>query len=81
MAPGGQKNPVAGVPEVVARGQGALPDVMVPRDSGVSREVWRSYAAPLSGGSAIGPGARRAVGRRHGPLGGETVVAGGRVPG
>ena len=47
---GGQKIPVAGVPEVVALGQGGLPDVMIPRDFGLSREVWLSYAAALSGG-------------------------------
>jgi len=47
---------VGGVPDVAARGQGGLLDVMIPRDFAVSREVWLSYSAPLSGGSATAVG-------------------------
>ena len=36
---------VAGVPDVVADGQGGLLDVMIPRDFAASRLVWLSYAA------------------------------------
>ena len=56
---------VSGVPEVFAEGQGGLLDVMVPRDFAQSREIWLSYAAPLSGGAAtaVGKGRLSADGR------------------
>ena len=64
---GGAGEPVAGLPEVAARGQGGLLDVMVPRDFASSREVWLSYAAPASGGgagTALGVGRLAADGAR-----------------
>jgi aldose sugar dehydrogenase len=53
-----QTNPVSGVPEVVAEGQGGLLDVMIPRDFTTTREVWLTYAVAQSGGSgtAVGKG-------------------------
>jgi glucose/arabinose dehydrogenase len=50
---------IAGLPEVFARGQGGLLDVLVPRDFAQSREIWLSLAAPVKGGAAT------AVGRGH----------------
>ena len=72
---------VVGVPEVHARGQGGLLDVMIPRDFATSREVWLTYAAPLSGGSAtaVGRGVLSADGTTL--QGFETVYAGDPVPG
>lgn len=42
---------VAGVPDVVAKGQGGLLDVMVPRDFAQSRAVYLSYSKKLRGGA------------------------------
>lgn len=50
---------VSGMPEVWARGQGGLLDVMVPRDFADSREVFFSYAKSQPGGA----GTALAVGR------------------
>lgn len=57
-ASGGDGRPVDGVPQVYARGQGGLLDVMVPRDFPDSREVWLSYAATegRGAGTALGVG-------------------------
>ena len=62
----GALQPVAGAPEVWAEGQGGLLDVMVPRDFAASREVWLTYAAPVSGGgaTAVGKGRLSADGTR-----------------
>lgn len=72
---------VGGVPDVVARGQGGLLDVMIPRDFAESREVWLTYSAPLSGGSATAVG--RGVLSADGAMleGFETVYAGNPVSG
>ena len=48
----GVARPVAGVPEVAARGQGGLLDVMVPRDFAQSREVFLTFARPQKGGAS-----------------------------
>jgi glucose/arabinose dehydrogenase len=50
-AAGAVSAPLAGVPEVAARGQGGLLDVAVPPDFAATREVWLSYAKPVPGGS------------------------------
>lgn len=55
----GDARPVAGPPEVFARGQGGLLDVMVPRDFDTSREVWLSFAAPAPGGAGTAAGRGR----------------------
>lgn len=52
----GAKAEVAGVPEVVAEGQGGLLDVMVPRDFASSREVWLSFSAAVEGGATTAAG-------------------------
>lgn len=54
----GEARRVQGVPEVVARGQGGLLDVMVPRDFAQTRQVYLSYAAPRDrgAGTALGVG-------------------------
>lgn len=55
----GQAQPVAGLPEVFAEGQGGLLDVMIPRDFDQSREVWLSFAFPFGGdggATAVGKG-------------------------
>jgi len=44
--------PIAGVPEVWARGQGGLLDVALAPDFAVSRLVYLSYAAPVGRGAA-----------------------------
>jgi glucose/arabinose dehydrogenase len=44
--------PVAGLPEVVARGQGGLLDVAVGPDFAEDRMVYWTYAKPVDGGSA-----------------------------
>lgn len=43
IGPDGRRQQVAGVPQVVARGQGGLLDVMVPRDFASSRQVFLSH--------------------------------------
>jgi aldose sugar dehydrogenase len=53
---GGRGQPVGGLPEVYAEGQGGLLDVMVPRDFATSREVWLSYAEPQGGGAGTAAG-------------------------
>lgn len=55
---GGQAERVRGVPDVVARGQGGLLDVMVPRDFAQTRQVYLSYSAPRQNGAgtALGVG-------------------------
>jgi len=64
---GGRAQPVAGVPEVYAAGQGGLLDVMVPRDFARTREVFLSYAKPQGrggAGTALGVGRLSADGAR-----------------
>lgn len=55
---------IAGLPQVVARGQGGLLDVMIPRDFDQSRRVWLSFSAPdgRGAGTAIGYGTLSADG-------------------
>lgn len=55
----GESNRIEGLPEVAQDGQGGLLDVMIPADFSTTREVWLSYSAPLSGGSATAVGAGR----------------------
>lgn len=50
---------ITGAPQVYAKGQGGLLDVMVPRDAAQTREVWLAFAAP------VGEGAATAVGRGY----------------
>lgn len=45
----GRAKRVSGVPEVVARGQGGLLDVMVPRDFARSREVFPFHTGSVAG--------------------------------
>ncbi len=59
---GGAGLPVTGVPEVAARGQGGLLDVMIPRDFATSREVWLSYARADGGGAGTALGVARLSG-------------------
>lgn len=42
---------IAGVPEVFAQGQGGLLDVVVARDFPETREIFLSFARPMSGGA------------------------------
>ncbi|MBM7067590.1 PQQ-dependent sugar dehydrogenase [Actibacterium sp. 188UL27-1] len=44
IAGDGTRQEVAGVPDVVAQGQGGLLDVMVPRDFAETRQIYLSYA-------------------------------------
>ncbi|MEM8958241.1 MAG: PQQ-dependent sugar dehydrogenase [Pseudomonadota bacterium] len=55
----GQATRVRGVPEVVARGQGGLLDVMVPRDFAQTRQVYLSYSAPRRDGAGTALGVAR----------------------
>ncbi len=55
----GEAREVAGVPEVAARGQGGLLDVMVPRDFAESREVFLTFARPQQGGASTALAAGR----------------------
>ncbi len=55
----GSARKVAGVPRVVASGQGGLLDVMIPLDFTQSREIFLSYSKRLSGGA----GTAMAVGK------------------
>ncbi|MGL6210712.1 MAG: PQQ-dependent sugar dehydrogenase [Paracoccaceae bacterium] len=50
---------IKGVPDVVARGQGGLLDVMIPRDFADSREVWLSFSASVQGRAATAVGKGR----------------------
>jgi len=47
----GTRGRVSGTPDVWARGQGGLLDVMVPRDFAQSREIFLTYARPQPGGA------------------------------
>ncbi len=47
----GTKNSVAGVPEVVAEGQGGLLDLVLARDFAETRELFLSYAMPMQRGA------------------------------
>jgi glucose/arabinose dehydrogenase len=47
----GARDRVSGTPDVWARGQGGLLDVMVPRDFAESREVFLTYSRPQPGGA------------------------------
>ncbi len=57
----GKATRVAGTPEVFARGQGGLLDVMIPRDFASSREVFLTFARKQGWGK--GAGTALAVGR------------------
>lgn len=62
----GKARPVAGVPQVYARGQGGLLDIMVPRDFATSRQVFLTYARAQGNGAgtALAVGRLSADGRR-----------------
>ncbi len=47
---------VAGVPDVVAQGQGGLLDVMIPRDFATSRAVYLTYSARTNAGAGTAAG-------------------------
>lgn len=47
---GGIGAPIAGVPEVLAEGQGGLLDVTLAADFATSRRIWLTYAKPVEGG-------------------------------
>ena len=51
LRPDGSRQIVSGTPDVWARGQGGLLDVMVPRDFAQSREIFLTYARPQPGGA------------------------------
>lgn len=53
---GAARQPLTGVPQVFAQGQGGLLDVMVPADFAQSRRVWLSYALPVGTGGATAAG-------------------------
>ncbi|WP_085527581.1 PQQ-dependent sugar dehydrogenase [Maritimibacter sp. HL-12] len=55
----GARQRVEGAPEVWARGQGGLLDVMVPRDFSESREVFLSFSKPQPDGAGTALGAGR----------------------
>lgn len=55
----GAAQEIGGVPDVYARGQGGLLDVMVPQEFETTREVWLSFAAPAEGGAATAAGKGR----------------------
>lgn len=59
VPPDGQKNRVAGVPKVFARGQGGLFDILIPRDFPTDREVFLSYAVSQPGGAGTAVAAAR----------------------
>lgn len=52
LGDGADLAPVEGTPPVVARGQGGLLDIMVPRDFSQSRQVFLSYVTAQRGGGA-----------------------------
>lgn len=58
----GRVSTITGLPKVVARGQGGLLDVMVPRDFATTREIFLTYARNQRGGA----GTALAVGRLSG---------------
>ena len=51
VAPDGTRRAVAGVPEVRARGQGGLLDVLVPSDFAERREIFLTFAKPQGRGA------------------------------
>ncbi|WP_333684018.1 PQQ-dependent sugar dehydrogenase [Pontibaca methylaminivorans] len=55
----GERQEVEGLPEVYARGQGGLLDVMVPQDFDESREVFFTYARGTGDGAATALGVGR----------------------
>ncbi|MFN3282156.1 MAG: PQQ-dependent sugar dehydrogenase [Tabrizicola sp.] len=55
----GVGQPIAGVPDVLAEGQGGLLDVMVPADFNRTREIWLTFAAPAGSGGATAAGVGR----------------------
>ena len=50
-ADGTLSEPITGLPEIDAKGQGGLLDVMVGPDFASDRRLWISYAAPAEGGN------------------------------
>lgn len=67
IGPEGDRQRIAGLPEVVTAGQGGLLDVLIPRDFATTREVIFTYsvAQPRGGaGTALGAGTLSADGAR-----------------
>jgi aldose sugar dehydrogenase len=81
LARDGGVQPVAGMPEVYADGQGGLLDVLVPADFAFSREVWLSFAAPVGSGAATAAGKGRLSEDGQRLEGFETVIVGDAFPG
>lgn len=50
-AEGELSDPVGGLPEISAKGQGGLLDVLIAPDFARTRRLWISYAAPAEGGN------------------------------
>lgn len=61
----GRLHPVAGVGPVVARGQGGLLDLLVPRDFGTTREVFFTLAKRQPGGTGTAVARARLAGDGH----------------
>lgn len=55
----GRSHEISGTPQVWAKGQGGLLDILIPKDFATSREVWLSYAAEVEGGAATAIGRGR----------------------
>lgn len=52
VSPDGRiSDPIGGLPEISAKGQGGLLDVLLADDFAQSRRLWISYAAPAQGGN------------------------------
>lgn len=81
LAREGSAQPLAGLPEVFAEGQGGLLDVLVPADFATSREVWLSFAAPVGNGAATAAGKGRLAEDGLRLEGFETVIVGDGFPG
>ncbi|WP_333817220.1 PQQ-dependent sugar dehydrogenase [Tabrizicola sp.] len=81
LARGGELHRVEGGPEVFAKGQGGLLDVMIPADFATSREVWLSFAAPVGEGAATAAGVGRLSEDGSRLEGFRTVFTGDAAPG
>ena len=70
VAPDGTRTEVAGMPEVAARGQGGLLDLLVPRDFAERREIFFTFAKPQRGqaGTALARGVLSEDGARLGEV-------------
>jgi aldose sugar dehydrogenase len=78
---GDRRQAIAGLPEVLADGQGGLLDVLVPADFAESREVWLSFAARVGSGGATAAGRGRLSDDGTQIEGFETLFTGDAFPG